>query len=540
LDGNILAAPGAAQRGPAIVNDGAGGSFTAWEDYRSGCSGDIYVQHLDAGGVAQCGFDGKVVCGQNRSQQSPQICSDGAGGAIIAWLDFRAGNADIYAQRVDATGTSLWALDGVPVCTDPGDLAAPLIVACQSGGAIIVWEDRRGGGSIIYAQKITATGAIAPGWPLDGMSAVTFVSKQIAPQVGTDNVKGCVIAWQDHRSGNDDIYAQRIDEFAVRRWAAVGVPVCGAIGDQARPQIASDGGNGAVVTWEDNRSGNTDVYARRVDSTGTPIWALDGLLVYGDLTTQSKPVIATDVFGNSIVSWQDERSGLFDIYAQKISPLGTILWPAAGVGVCVAPGPQQDPSIAADGGGGALLSWRDTRSGTDDIYVQRIDPSGAAHCVADGVGLCVATDQQYENVVAPDGVGGGVVAWTDRRGTHFSDIQVYAMRIPPECGSLTTGVGDEDAPAVGNRLLQNEPNPFNPSTVITYEMAKGGRVRIALFDISGRLIRTLVNADQPAGIHRVRWEGALDSGARAASGAYFYRITFPSGAASTKKMILLK
>jgi hypothetical protein len=137
-------------------------------------------------------------------------------------------------------------------------------------------------------------------------------------------------------------------------------------------------------------------------------------------------------------------------------------------------------------------------------------------------------------------VGGGVVAWTDRRGTHFGDIKVYAMRIPPECGSLTTGVDDMGAPAVGNRLLQNEPNPFNPSTVIAYELAKGGRVTVAVFDISGRLIRTLVNADQPAGIHQVRWEGTLDSGARAASGAYFYRIKFPNGAASTKKMILLK
>jgi len=521
INGNIVSAPGAAQRGPSIVTDGAGGSITAWEDYRDGCSGNIYVQHLDAGGVAQCGFDGKVVCGQLASQQSPQACSDGAGGAIIAWLDFRNGNADIYAQRVDGSGTSLWAADGVKVCTDPGALFVRYIVACQSGGAIIVWEDQRFGGSLIYAQKITDTGVIAAGWPVDGMPASTFISSQTTPQVTTDKVNGCVIAWKDHRAANDDIYAQRIDEFGVRRWAPGGVVVCGAPLDQARPQIANDGGNGAIVTWEDNRAGNTDIYARRVDATGTPIWTPDGVLVYGDPTTQSKPVITTDVFGNSIISWQDARGGPFDIYAQKISVLGSLLWPAVGVPVCVSPGPQQDPSIAADGGGGALIAWRDTRTGVDDIYVQRIDPSGAPHCM-------------------PDGVGGGVVAWTDRRGTQFADIKVYAMRIPPECGSLATGVEDEGAPAVGNRLLQNEPNPFNPSTVIAYEMAKGGHVTVAVFDISGRLIRTLVNADQPAGIHQVRWDGGLDSGAHAASGAYFYRIKFPSGAASTKKMILLK
>jgi hypothetical protein len=326
----------------------------------------------------------------------------------------------------------------------------------------------------------------------------------------------------------------------VRQWAAAGVPVCTAPKDQIGPRIALDGEKGAIVTWEDDRSGDPDIYARRVDGTGTPVWAADGLLVYGDANRQSKPRIATDDFGTAIVAWQDDRAGQLDIYAQEISRLGSVLWPAAGVVVCAQPGAQQDPAIAADGSGGALISWRDARSGVDDIYVQRIDPSGAPHCDPSGVALCLATNQQYDNVLAPDGVGGGVVAWTDGRGTHYGDTKVYAMRIPPECGSLTTGVEGEEAPEAGNRLLQNQPNPFNPATTIAYETAKSGRVRVAVFDISGRLVRTLLDANQTSGPHQVRWDGTLDSGVHAASGAYFYRITFQDGARSTRKMVLLK
>ena len=540
-----VADPGALQNQPSIVADGFGGSITAWTDFRNGCGSDIYLQHLDPAGTARNGFDGVPVCRADGSQQGPQICSDGAGGSIVAWLDFRNGNADIYAQRVDAGGNGLWLADGVPVCADPSPQSTPAIVACQSGGAIIVWDDKRSGlGDETYAQRILGDGTVAPGWPVNGMSAVTGVASlsQIDPHVATDLADGCVISWQDRRSTVDsDVYAQRIDAAGTRRWAVTGVLVCGAPLDQARPRIINDGGNGAIVTWEDNRSGNPDVYARRVDATGTAIWALDGVLIYGaDPFTQSKPTIAPDGFGGAIIAWQDDRSGVFDIFAQRVNGAGTRLWSVGGAMVCVQPGKQQDPVIAADGAAGGIIAWRDARTGQDDIYIQRIDNMGVSHCAPGGVALCAAISQQFEPVVAPDGVGGGVAAWTDNRSTHAGDEKVYAMRLPPECGSLTTGVEDEGAPAAANRLHQNQPNPFNPSTDIAYEMAKAGRVRIAIYDISGRLIRTLVDSEQTAGPHHVRWEGTLDSGAHAASAAYFYRIVFPSGAVSTRKMILLK
>ena len=93
-----------------------------------------------------CGFaawseNGNPVCTATGYQESPQIVSDGAGGAIITWQDRRSGNNDIYVQRVDALGVAKWGLDGVALCTAGNDQQYPQIVSDGAGGAIITWQD---------------------------------------------------------------------------------------------------------------------------------------------------------------------------------------------------------------------------------------------------------------------------------------------------------------------------------------------------------------------------------------------------------------
>jgi hypothetical protein len=89
-------------------------------------------------------------------------------------------------------------------------------------------------------------------------------------------------------------------------------------------------------------------------------------------------------------------------------------------------------------------------------------------------------------------------------------------------------------------LYQNVPNPFNPSTVIHYDVADaGGRITLQVFDVSGRLVKTLVDEAQSAGRKSVSWDGRNGLGSRAASGVYFYRLEAP-GHVETRKMVLLE
>jgi hypothetical protein len=97
--------------GLAMVDDGSGGAIIAWADSRRGGRGDIYAQRVDRKGESQWNKDGVAVCTESGDRYSVFMANDGAGGAIIAWMDLRAGPS-IHAQRIDPTGHAQWAPGG--------------------------------------------------------------------------------------------------------------------------------------------------------------------------------------------------------------------------------------------------------------------------------------------------------------------------------------------------------------------------------------------------------------------------------------------
>ncbi len=90
--------------------------------------------------------------------------------------------------------------------------------------------------------------------------------------------------------------------------------------------------------------------------------------------------------------------------------------------------------------------------------------------------------------------------------------------------------------------MQNRPNPFNPTTTIEYAIpasAAAVNVSVSVYDVAGRLIRTLVERAEGPGFHSVVWDGRDTRGAAVGSGVYFYRIT-AGGFRADRKMVLLK
>ncbi|MFQ5584846.1 MAG: tetratricopeptide repeat protein, partial [Calditrichia bacterium] len=75
------------------------------------------------------------------------------------------------------------------------------------------------------------------------------------------------------------------------------------------------------------------------------------------------------------------------------------------------------------------------------------------------------------------------------------------------------------------QLSQNYPNPFNPQTQIRFALPQQANVKLTIYDVSGRQVRTLVNENMPAGYHTAVWNGRNDNGAQVGTGVYFYHIT---------------
>ncbi|MCH7549348.1 MAG: T9SS type A sorting domain-containing protein [Candidatus Krumholzibacteriota bacterium] len=118
---------------------------------------------------------------------------------------------------------------------------------------------------------------------------------------------------------------------------------------------------------------------------------------------------------------------------------------------------------------------------------------------------------------------------------HLRDILEFLR------GDTVTVTGTLHTAPYRNSLHQNYPNPFNPATTIQFSIAKRGHVTLRVYNVSGQLVRTLVDDDMAprAGSYAVEWDGRNDDGVRVASGIYFYRVT-ATGFVNTRKMVLLK
>ncbi len=545
---------------------------------------------LGAAGVAasaQWPCNGVPLCTAGGDQSSASACSDSSGGAIVVWCDTRAGNQDIYAQRVNGNGALQWAAAGVAVCTAAGSQNSPTAVSDGNHGAFVVWSDARTPTAPnFYVQHVTSGGVVDPLWPVNGLNVCTAAAYPYNPTVATDGVGGVIVAWEDYRNPSGDIYAQRLNASGAMQWPSSGEPVCTAANDQGTPDVVPDGSGGALFAWKDQRAGGSiDIYVQHVDPTGAPLWTVNGVaanLTVG-LRDAEAPSLAADGSGGAIVTWQDRRNGSdYDIYTLRFtsagSAAGTGSWITGGVPICTAIGDQISPLSISDGAGGAILQWLDYRNGpASDLAAQRVTGSGdvADGWPVDGSGVCTAPDNQLLPAIVPDGSAGLLTTWTDYRGgpstkvygqrllstaavapgwpangvpaATSSAVQQQSSPVPDGAnGAIVawqdnrTGVyrvyatriiaagGVLDAPPeaiVDFRLREPWPNPASGTTTFAFELPAERPVEAGVFDLAGRRVRTLEPGRMfPAGAHRLAWDGRDEAGKPAEPGVYLVRV----------------
>jgi len=113
-----------------------------------------------------------------------------------------------------------------------------------------------------------------------------------------------------------------------------------------------------------------------------------------------------------------------------------------------------------------------------------------------------------------------LLAGASQAETGAADSAVFSMDT-----TQVSAVGDEGLPPVVNGLAPCYPNPFNPSTTIRFNLAKAGKVHLAVYDLRGRLVRTLVpSVGLTAGQHEVSWRGRDDAGRMVSGGVYLCRL----------------
>jgi hypothetical protein len=265
-------------KGDQILGDAAatpdGGFVAAWSDNQTGTF-RVVTQRYDAKGNAQWLTLPPIVT--NRGEQKSPVVhvsssnTDTRGTTFVVWVDSRNGNRDLYAQKINAAGLSLWGLLDMPICKASNDQHNQQIIGDGSGGIFVVWEDMRSGKGDIYGQRLNSAGQTL--WQSDGIGIAVTSHEQTQPRLITDGKEGLICAWADTRGRGNNIWAQRLDQTGKALWADNGIFITDDSGNARRPallSLASNflGENGALLAWDDTRHDNEDVFAQPLKGNG--------------------------------------------------------------------------------------------------------------------------------------------------------------------------------------------------------------------------------------------------------------------------------
>jgi hypothetical protein len=450
-DGVAIAPTESNQIRPRIVTDDAGGAIIVWEDARGGAL-LAFAQRLAGDGSTAPGWpvSGVLIPNRGHSLGNLTLTTDGAGGGYVASDD----SSFVGVVMVHHLGR-----DGLTALGWPGDIVVlqeapygqsggthgaflPALLADESGGVFVTRTYRDRLHQSIALTRLTSSADFDPGW--DSGAYASGAGWDFPSVLCSDGQGGVFLAFQDN------VIPPRIliDRFSgLGNKVFAGNAVSPALLDQTAVGLVSDGGTGAIVTWEDHRNGVFDqVFAQRILSDGAiaPGWPATGLVVCAYPTSPGMPSdfifpgplssICPDGTGGAYVAWTDYRdstgTGEGDIYAQHVLGDGTFapVWPVDGLAICTAPGDQRSPIVSGDGQGGLLLTWQDARNGQHDIYAQRVDASGSAATSwpANGIAVCTADGDQRTPQIINDGALGAIIAWEDGRGPK---TQIYASRV---------------------------------------------------------------------------------------------------------------
>ncbi|HTK31358.1 MAG TPA: FlgD immunoglobulin-like domain containing protein [Candidatus Saccharimonadaceae bacterium] len=348
------------QQNPVIaaVN---GHAIMAWRDLRAG-NGDIYASDIYSLGPNIFPANGAPVCTNASNQLSPAIAADPFNGCHVVWEDQRTDAGDIYYQRLGTSGTPTFAVNGIPICTSANEQRQPVIQVDPAFDVMMAWIDDRAGAlsSDAYAQRLNSAGTAQ--WTANGLPICTAPGQQITLHMASDGQYGALFAWADGRVGGVlDVYAQHLDQFGAPQWTVDGVLVCGAPGVQTNVQIAPDGTGGALVTWDDLRSvSSDDIYAQRLSQFAVPLWTLNGVPTSSATGIQQNPRIVGDGAGGAIVAFEDARLGPAHPAAQRVDQFGVL----GGE-----PAVRSVRDVLNDQGGQVKVSWDASPLDTDPLFM---------------------------------------------------------------------------------------------------------------------------------------------------------------------------
>jgi hypothetical protein len=543
--------------GAASGTDNNGyGTDVAWGDYDNDGDLDLYVAD---------DFGTNRLYRNNGNGAFDEVGAasgvDGGQGRAAVWGDYdNDGDLDLYLATRDDTnrlyrneGNGTFSEVGAASGTDnPGPAQGVGWADYDNDGDLDLYVvDEGGGANRLYRNEGNGT------------------FTEVGAASGTNNVgDGRGVAWADYDNDGDvDFYVSRNGTNLLYHNNGDGT-----FTDVGVASGTNSSGENTGAVWGDyDNDGDLDLYVAKFGSANL-LYRNNGNGTFVEVGVNSD---TNDTGNSNSVAWGDfDNDGDLDLYVANDG--ANRLYRNEGNGTFREIGAATGTD---DGGSGAGVAWGDYDDDGDlDLYLAnfgsanrlyRNENTGNHWLHVDLVGTvsnrsgigarlrCVSVGaSQIREICGSSGrfsqasltaeFGLGTTAVVDTLEIRWPSGIVQKIVGPGVDQRITvtetgpTAVPKEPVPPKQYALYANMPNPFNPATTIRFDLPSDGAVDLRVYDVSGRLVRALLNGSHyPVGRHQVAWDGRNEHGHTVASGVYFYRIRTNEFIA-TRRMLLLK
>jgi len=351
--------------------------------------------------------------------------SDSSGNVWVVWQQGQAGSRNIRLARL-ADGAETFG-DSVQLTNDDFDQCNAGIAVDADDKLYVVWQGNNTGNWGIYISTST------DGTKWSTQKKITDSGdNQTNPAIAVDNSAptNAYVVWEDDRNGNSDIYAASSgnDFLTGTVWA-----ITSEQSEQSEPAIAVDANNTVYVVWTDEREGSKDIYGA---SSGNGPWTnLAVVSDAGNTYNQSSPAIAIEDTGSRLhLLWADDSGEDYDIfYAQTSGGLPSSPLTGSSIVDDTTDADQLSPAIAVSGSTGddlcVFACWLDERDSDSDLYFVKVGSgSGTNVFIGDGS----TNSNQDTPVMGLDKLGYPYLVWTDDRNSGSDIYYAASTYIDPQ------------------------------------------------------------------------------------------------------------
>lgn len=567
IGGFAIAQTGFDQNSLQAVPDGSGGQIVVWSDFRTAGIVAPAAQHVAPSGAITWGSTGQVLRSNvaQGSYDGPFIVSDNAGGAWVAWDESRAADnslQDIYVQHCFMSGVTQLTAGGLDICTATGLQSLGTLCTDGEGGVIAAWSDYRSGvAGQGYAQRLNAAGSVQ--WTGNGLLFEGLASA-FSWTGSADGNGGAIIVVDDDRAGLDQLFAQRLDHYGVLGNPS---PAISRVKD-----VPFDQGGKLVASWTESYLdpepyvGVLDYGVfRAVPGAIAQAWrahgvALDDAALTSDQTATARlagrHVLDTAPMAANGYAWElvgtvaathDPAPGA--AYSFIVPTLGDSIgagnpytkvriqarngtlrtWysaPDSGYSVDNIPPVTPAPFTAQYAAGTARLHWQPNTDA--DLAGYRVYRGSSASFTPSPASLVAAL---------------GDTGYVDAAGApafyKLTAVDAHGNESPAALVQPAGTLGVQGGNARVFFLAAPQPNPARGGATLRYGLARAARVQLALYDAAGRLVRTLADGPRAAGEQAARWDSRDDSGRVVAPGLYLARLS--SGSQTiTRRLVVVE